>query len=60
MKTLIIFCFATAAFLSFPACTTVEATHQPAVHRTTTTTTEQSSVHRPVSSTTETQTIRTY
>ena len=59
MKTLILSCLATAAFLSFSACTTVEERHEPAMHSTTTTT-EESTVHHPVGATRETQTIRTY
>ena len=59
MTKLILSCLATAAFLSFSACTTVEDRHEPAVHSTTTTT-EETTVHQPASSTTETQTIRRY
>ncbi|MEA3208206.1 MAG: hypothetical protein QOE70_1263 [Chthoniobacter sp.] len=59
MKKLILLCLATAASLSFPACTTVEEKHEPSVHSTTTTT-EESTVHRPVSATTETRSIRAY
>ena len=59
MKLLIFSCLATAACLSFSACTTDEDSHASAVHSTTTTT-EESTVSRPVSTTTETQTIRAY
>lgn len=59
MKTLILTCLATAAFLSFSACTTVEDRHAPAVHSTTTTT-EETTVHHPVEATTETRTTRSY
>ena len=59
MKTLILSCLATAAFLSFPACTTVEDRHEPAVHSTTTTT-EETTTRSPARSTTETHTIRAY
>ena len=59
MKTLIIACLATAAFLSFSACETVEEHPAPTVHSTTTTV-EESTVHRPASATTETRTIRAY
>ena len=61
MKTLILSCLATAAFLSFSACTTVEDRHaHTPVVQSTTTTTEETTVHRPVSATTETRTIRSY
>ena len=59
MKTLIVTCLATAAILSFPACTTVEEKHEPAVHSSTTTT-EETTVHHPVSATTETRSVRSY
>ncbi len=59
MKTLIISCLATAAILAFPACTTIEERHEPAVHSTTTTT-EESTVRHPVGATTETRTTRSY
>ena len=59
MKTLILSCLATAAFLALSACTTVEERHEPTV-QSTTTTTEESTVHRPVGATTETRTTRSY
>lgn len=59
MKTLIISCLATAAFLSFSACETDdEHRHAPTVHSTTTTT-EETTTRQPVGATTETRTIRT-
>lgn len=58
MKTLLLSCLATAAFLALSACTTVED-REPSVS--TTTTTEESTVRRPsVSATTETRTMRAY
>lgn len=59
MKTLILAGLAIAAILSFPACTTVEERHEPAVHSTTTTT-EESTVRHPVGATTETRMTRSY
>ncbi|MEQ1862751.1 MAG: hypothetical protein ABMA13_22755 [Chthoniobacteraceae bacterium] len=59
MKTLLLASLATAAFLSFSACTTVEDRHEPATH-TTTTTTEETTTRRPVGGATETRTTRTY
>ena len=58
MKSLLLSCLATAAFLSFSACT-VEERHEPAVHSTTTMT-EESTIRHPVEATTETRTIRSY
>ena len=58
MKTFIASCLAIAALLSFPACTTVEDRHEPAVHSTTTTT-EETTTRHPVNATTETRVIRT-
>jgi RNA polymerase sigma-70 factor (ECF subfamily) len=60
MKTLATCCFATAAFLSFSACTTVEDRHEPSMRGTTTTTTEESTIRHPVGSTTETRTTHSY
>ena len=57
MKTLILTCLTTAAFLSISACTTVEEHPAPSVHSTTTTT-EESTTHHPVQATTETRTTR--
>ena len=60
MKTLILTCLATAAFLSFSACEAEnEHRHGPAAHSTTTTT-EETTTHQPVGATTETRTIRSY
>ena len=56
MKTLILSCLAATAFLSFSACTTVEAPHE----HTTTTTTEETTTRQPVGGTTETRTTRSY
>ena len=59
MKTLILSCLATAAFLSFSACTTVEDRHEHAAVSTTTTT-EETTTRQPVGATTETRTTRSY
>ena len=58
MKTIVLTCLATAAVLSFSACTTVEDQHTP-LH-TSTTTTEETTTRQPVQATTETHTTRSY
>lgn len=59
MKTLLLF-LGSIAVLLFPACTTVEERHGPAVHSTTTTTEETTTRHPMGGTTTETQTTRRY